>query len=290
MRQMGGLLMGGESTGFDLAGEIWRLTRSMQKWKESEMGITEYLREKARGLGGKRGFSCSKYLADEFGIECGELSCGECYACLFERIADRVEAETDELRGLRDENERLRGMVREPQLPEGVKWPHFEDGGLVGFGDEVEHEGETWKVTGVGFESPGFDIGLRCGLNIGAMSGSYGERVKRPAPKVLDADGVPIKVGDTVWTTYNGCEHVVKAVCSDGSLRPNLLMKDGCMVEHEEGGWDLAKNVTHEQPDSWILWGEDLDMAVKAGEVDKVEMMRRAKALAKAASEAWGVE
>ena len=34
----------------------------------------------------------------------------------------------------------------------------------------------------------------------------------------------------------------------------------------------------------------DLDMAVKVGEVDKVEMMRRAKALAKADSEARGVE
>ena len=62
------------------------------------------------------------------------------------------------------------------------------------------------------------------------------------------------------------------------------------MVEYEEGLWDFAKKVTHEQPDSWILWGEDLDMAVKVGEVDKVEMMRRAKALAKADSEARGVE
>ena len=36
------------------------------------------------------------------------------------------------------------------------------------------------------------------------------------------------------------------------------------------------------RPDSWRLWGDDLDMAVKFGEVDKVEMMNRAKALAKA--------
>ena len=79
-------------------------------------------------------------------------------------------------------------------------------------------------------------------------------------------------------------------VCSDGSLHPEILTNDGCMVEYEEGLWDFAKKVTHEQPDSWILWGEDLDMAVKVGEVDKVEMMRRAKALAKADSEARGVE
>ena len=203
--------MSGESTGFDLAGEIWRLTRRMLKRKESEMGITEDLREKARGLGGKRGFSCSKYLADEFGIECGEVSCGECYACLFERIADRIEAETDE----------PRDMVREPQLPEGVEWPRFEDGELVGFGDEVEFEGETWKVTGVGFESPGFDIGLRCGLNIGAMSGSYGELVKRPTPKVLDADGAPISVGDTVYC--DGEDEPLRVVGSHAGTREVTL-------------------------------------------------------------------
>ena len=45
------------------------------------------------------------------------------------------------------------------------------------------------------------------------------------------------------------------------------------------------EKLTHERPDSWRLWGEDLDMAVKVGEVDKVEMMRRAKALAKAVGE-----
>ena len=106
----------------------------------------------------------------------------------------------------------------------------------------------------------------------------------------LDADGAPIEVGDTVWSTYNGCKHIVMAVCSDGSLHPEISTNDGCMVEYEEGLWDFAKKVTHEQTDSWILWGADLDMAVKVGEVDKVERMRRAKALAKADSEARGVE
>ena len=42
------------------------------------------------------------------------------------------------------------------------------------------------------------------------------------------------------------------------------------------------EKLTHERPDSWRLWGDDLDMAVKVGEVDKFEMTRRAKALAKA--------
>ena len=176
----------------------------------------------------------------------------------------------------------------ERALPADVEWPRFEDGGLVRIGDELEFEGKTMLVGDAIFYADGWALWCdREDMN-GRLYGKYGERVKRPAPEVLDADGVPIKVGDTVWATYNGCKHIVMAVCSDGSLHPEMVTDDGCMVEYEEGLWDFAKKVTHEQPDSWILWGEDLDMAVKAGEVDKVEMMRRAKALAKAASEAWG--
>ena len=247
------------------------------------MTVSEDLREKARRFGEKKGFSCSKYLADEFGIECGEVSCGECYACLFERIADRIEAEPDELRGLRDENERLRGMVRERALPDGVEWPRFEDGGLVGFGDEVEHEGETWKVTGVGFESPGFYIGLRCGFNIGAMSGSYGERVKRPTPKVLDADGAPIEVGDTVYFVGgSGTRFAVK----DIDFKP-----DGAFVDIiDEDRYSATVNpesLTHERPDSWERLEEDayhlvMSEYLETPEKDVSDIMRRAKALAKA--------
>lgn len=205
-----------------------------------------------------------------FGFACGESPCTECIPRLVGAIAQRVEEER--------------------ALPDGVEWPRFEDGDLVNVGSEVELEGETMWVCEVALDADGWTLWCEHDGIDGRLYGKYGERVKRPAPKVLDADGVPIKVGDTVWATYNGCKHIIMAVCSDGSLHPEMVTDDGCMVEYEEGLWDFAKKVTHEQPDSWILWGEDLDMAVKAGEVDKVEMMRRAKALAKAASEAWGVE
>lgn len=44
---------------------------------------------------------------------------------------------------------------------------------------------------------------------------SKGERVKRPAPEVLDADGVPIKVGETVWDTNSGLEITVWSIMRD---------------------------------------------------------------------------
>lgn len=235
-----------------------------------KQGAAEWLRDKAQSIRRAKRFGCKEFMAIEFGESCDGRRCADCYADMFERIADRIDAER--------------------ALPNGMEWPRFEDGELLKMGDEVEFEGETMRVSFVSFYADGWSFHCEREGFDGRLSGSYGERVKRPAPEVLDADGVPIKVGDTVWATYNSCKHIVMAVCSDGSLHPEILTNDGCMVEYEEGLWDFAKKVTHEQPDSWILWGEDLDMAVKVGEVDKVEMMRRAKALANADSEARGVE
>lgn len=74
-------------------------------------------------------------------------------------------------------------------------WPKFEDGSYVWFGDDVseidvrsfvflESGAMVTNLTSV----PAYGKFLRCS-----------EPLKRPAPKVLDADGVEIKVGDTVW-------------------------------------------------------------------------------------------
>ena len=219
------------------------------------MTITEDLREKARRLDCKIGFSCSKYLADEFGIECGEVSCGECYARLFERIADRVEAETDELRGLRDENEKLRDMVREPQLPDGVEWPRFEDGGLVKVGDEIEHGGKAWEVDAICFDREGWSMALSRNLDISRMSGSYGEPAKRPTPKVLDADGVPIRVGDTVYfADGNRSALIVERIDANGGKPAVDLVYAGERIH-----WHSAnpEKLTHEPPDSWERLEED---------------------------------
>lgn len=213
---------------------------------------------------------CTVITETFFGVKCREMpTCGSCILEMLTAIAYRIDADR--------------------ALPDGMEWPRFEDGELVKVGDTVGND-EPFTAREIAFEPDRWLIKASSRSAFGCFRGAFGERVKRPAPEVLDADGVPIKVGDTVWATYDGRKHIVMAVCSDGSLHPEMVTDDGCMVEYEEGLWDFAKKVTHEQPDSWILWGEDLDMAVKAGEVDNVEMMRRAKALAKAASEAWGVE
>ncbi len=238
-----------------------------------KQGAAEWLRGIARAEYDDDGDSACVEIHRRLGVECFDVGrCRECAARSLENIADRIDAER--------------------ALPGGMEWPRFEDGGLVRIGDEVEFDGETMLVCDVTFYADSWTLWCDCENISGRIYGSYGERVKRPAPKVLDADGVPIEVGDTVWAVYGEHrKHTVRTVCSDGSLKPNLLVDDGCMVAYEDGGWDFAVRVSHEPPDSWVKWGEDLDMAVKAGEVDKVEMMRRAKALVKAAqlSEEAGV-
>lgn len=256
---------------------------------EEKQGAAEWL----RGIidecdaGGMR--SCVD-IAEVFGIGCKhERTCRDCKIDMMKIIADRIEADRD--------------------LPEGIEWPRFEDGGLVNVGSEVELEGETMLVCEVALDADGWALWCENDGLDGRLRGSYCKRVKRPVvPKVLDADGVPIKVGDTVWATYNGCKHIVMAVCSDGSLHPEMVTDDGCMVEYEEGLWDFAKKVTHERPDSWERLSNDAKMGavtyadrilgVDTRETTTEEdyeafardIVRRAKALAKADSEARGVE
>lgn len=243
-------------------------------------------------------------------------------------IADRIDADL---------------IDAERALPDDMKWPRFEDGGLVRIGDELEFEGKTMLACDATFYADGWALWCDREDMSGRLYGKYGERVKRPTPKVLDVDGAPVEVGDVVY--YDGEPHplTVAGITRDGKDalvdangeescveggRPQdfshdapkpVLDADGVPIKvgdvvyfvadkddgalivecidvsgekpvvdlvysDERGTWHLVspEKLTHERPDSWRLWGEDLDMAVKVGEVDKVEMMRRAKALAKA--------
>ena len=141
---------------------------------EKKHGAAEWLRgiigryeDEAVGLNG----SCST-MAKMFGVVCKEETCRSCMVKLMTAIADRIDAER--------------------ALPADMEWPRFEDGELVKIGDDVEYKGETMRVYLATFDADGWALWCsREGID-GRLSGSYGERVKRPAPEVLDADGVPI--------------------------------------------------------------------------------------------------
>ena len=124
-------------------------------------------------------------------------------------------------------------------------WPKFEDGAPLMYEDEFQLGGEAHTAYG-------FNFGVYGRVSIGVEQGSHvrlpnGERVKRPEPKVLDADGVEIKVGDTVWHE-DGSEWLVEEMnrygvrCFDGGKRRTFD----------------SKYLAHIGPDSWEKLEEDM--------------------------------
>lgn len=157
-------------------------------------------------------------------------------------VCERIEREDAERRGGLSERERAILDM----------WPRFEDGEYVWFGDEVEMQDEivreVWTFT--------LDVNAEGDkrLYLNGFQGLFvlpGERVKRPAPKVLDADGVEIKVGDTVWH-HSGFAHGVVISIDAGSLMGTVrYVNEG--VEFR----DAAKDLAHTRPDSWERLEED---------------------------------
>lgn len=200
---------------------------------EKKQGAAEWL----RGIIDEYGVSCTRScvdIADEFGIDCKhERSCRECITKMMTAIADRIDAER--------------------ALPDGMEWPRFEDGELVKMGDEVEYKGETMRVYLATLDADGWALWCsRDGID-GRLSGSFGERVKRPAPKVLDADGVPIEVGDTVYCDGEDEALTVTSISGVGVEYCCVTVKNAdssrCTVD--------APRLTHERPDSWEKLEED---------------------------------
>lgn len=161
-------------------------------------------------------------------------------------------------------------------------WPRFEDSEPVMAGDVFQDcKGDNRAVCGIEFYPHRFWLVDDGGWHVGF---GIGERVKRPVQSVLDADGVEIKVGDTVWywdlygrdfsykaTVAGFCEY------SLGLDGPLATLKD------EEGKtWHIdTKKITHVQPDSWERLEEDAEFNDETGIVGgNLDIVRRAKALA----------
>ena len=206
----------------------------------------------------------------------------ECETALGRRNV-RIEELGKHIQSLTTENADMRKRL----MPEGMEWPRYKDGEMVFVGsDFADGLGETHTVTSVEF----FDGCVELHWNPDEP-GEFeylhpGERVKRPAPKVLDADGVEIRVGDTVYDVEDGCELVVTKVTSDTVF---VAFED---VEADK--YD-ASQLTHELPDSWERLEEDVTLSVERyrelyeikendgmtwPQLVRKDLVRRAKALA----------
>lgn len=118
-----------------------------------------------------------------------------------------------------------------------VPRPRFEDGEAVPFGGEFEADnGSTQKLEQLHCFASGGYVLNRKGKRASITPGEF---VKRPS-KVLDADGVEIKIGDTV---YEG----------DGTepLKVVHIFKNGDIEAHSDVGLCSkldSTNYTHERP------------------------------------------
>lgn len=174
---------------------------SDRAWKVVQMSENVSAAEWLRGIIDECGVSGTRSctaIAEAFGIDCKhEKTCRDCITKMMTAIADRIDAER--------------------ALPEGVEWPRFEDGGFVRIGDEVEFEGKTMRVCEVALYVDSWALWCDREDMSGMLHGSCCERVKRPAPEVLDADGVPIKVGDVVYFVADKDDGALTVECIDVS-------------------------------------------------------------------------
>lgn len=129
--------------------------------------------------------------------------------------------------------------------------PRFDDGEPVQRYDKVDwenyedcHPQSPWIITAIRYD--GRPIATAGDKVVAVAKISDDGFIKRPKPKVLDADGVEIKVGDTVWGKYSGVEHEVIGFDScDGLLCVSIRN-----VETGSTGGSSPNLLTHREPDS----------------------------------------
>ena len=166
--------------------------------------------------------------------------------------------------------------LRDRLMPEGMEWPveawpRFEDGEPLRVGDEVCSGGRAFIVDHVVLFSNGEStVCAEADMDSGKVRDyararpSY--RLKRHVPKVLDADGVEVHKGDTVWSLGGGGPYTVAGfdggtpyvLCDDGAgsapaLEPSALTHrvpalaaDGKPLREGETVWDIESDIEYE--------------------------------------------
>ncbi len=137
-------------------------------------------------------------------------------------------------------------------MPEGMAWPRFDTGEPVRIGDEVtitvhDEDGDfdrTLAIRSIKYKQDGV---LLEGTKNEMVMLSHGERVKRPAPKVLDADGAEIRMGDSVWDNRNWDALIVRSIGDEGNTVAcrYVDVDDDAIPVH--GMW-MPSTLTHRAP------------------------------------------
>lgn len=130
--------------------------------------------------------------------------------------------------------------------------PRYEDGLPVQFGDDIEVHNQSGLLDKGIIQSFHPNNGS---VWIISLVGCDHERlvrfdpktciIKRPAPKVLDADGVEIEVGEAVYKLSDGTEWRVEDI---HPKEPRITVKQLNTDKDVCGGWFLANGYTHKKP------------------------------------------
>lgn len=204
----------------------------------------------------------------ELCTDCPNIPCLKCENKLFNRIADEIDREkraiteryarqswmnpADAIAKLATgeiEWAELRQAINRYYLPR----PLFEDGEPVYIGAEIDDRKRgKLEVSRICYTDGGFYFNNSRGSNGRKMKGityKHGERVGRPKQQVLDADGVPIEVGDTMWNVF------------DDQKRTVIGFRDGKVHTQSESGLEFFEEgheLTHRVPDSLVKLRDDI--------------------------------
>lgn len=191
----------------------------------------------------------------EMGFGCDDAEVSDCEKAL-EFIADKIDAELAQARkeSLRRGAELWAKANGWPDFRDGEDFgawldrcalprPRFEDGEPVQMGDEIAICGGDIDVNEVVMLLDGSGYRLLHSTDVSASA--IEDRVKRPAPEALGADGLPIVVGETVYPIDSEWLDTTLEVLSVESLSVKVSLPSG-------KGWTMfrADRLTHTPPDT----------------------------------------
>ena len=214
-------------------------------------------------------FMCNKVLNI---VGCGEHVCADAYEALADKIdAELAEARKDAIRESKKPMWWFRNAIKcgydWPEPRDGEKFrdylhrcflprPRFEDGEVVGVREYEDIQGYCVYDDGEFFvTTPSRSIDY-----------AAGERVERPAPEALGADGKPIVEGETVWLDEAHSRCAGSCGFEDGNEyslcgieRQEMLTVEDAHIEVDGreyvrvctcGAWCHASWLTHTPPET----------------------------------------
>lgn len=195
-------------------------------------------------------------IATRFGIKCADVTCSECKRKVLRSIVDEIDAEKRAITERYARQSWMNPAAAIAKLATGeIEWaelrqainryylqrPLFEDGEPVYIGAEIDDRKRgKLEVSRICYTDGGFYFNNSRGSNGRKMKGityKYGERVKLPKQLVLDADGIPIEVGNVLYRTTDGVKVIV------------AKLEKGYFVDCDGVGCNPSY-FTHREPDS----------------------------------------